>query len=169
MMNNPQESRTNAVIVGIACGALLLAAASLVVSFSERGPAGPGGWLKGSPAEKFDALAEQQRGLDQAMWEVAHRYRELVWAGEQEDWGYARYQVEKIKLTLEQGIERRPARAENARLFFKEGLDPFLSAIGNNPRDNFQPRLRQLEAACINCHSREKAPMENLEAWLKRQ
>lgn len=138
-MTKSEKRQTSWILICIASVSLALASLALYLSISGRAPVGPGGWVAGSPAEKFETLAFHQRGLDQAMWEVGYRYHELAWAGDQQDWNYARYQVEKIKLTLEQAIERRPARTENTRLFFQEGLEPILLSLDYNPRDNFAP------------------------------
>jgi cytochrome c553 len=131
-------------------------------------PAGPDGWLTGNPHEKFDKLAAQQRGFDQAMWEIGYRYRELAWAGKQQDWKYANYQIVKIQLTLEQAMERRPKRAENARMFIAEGIQPMKQALAKEPVQDFPARFQQLTTACLACHGQEQAPIMDLPAWAAR-
>jgi hypothetical protein len=73
---------------------------------------GPEGWLKGSANEKFVTVARQLRGFDVTMVEVGYRYQELYWAGIDENWDYARYQIEKMETTLKDGFARRPKREE---------------------------------------------------------
>ena len=150
----------------VAGSALVLALIAMLVVLSERRPAGPGGWLTGSPTAKLDTLAYHQRGFGRAMWEVGYRYRELAWAGGQKDWGYALYQLDEIELTLEQAIQRRPVRAENTRLFITEGMVPLRGVLKQNPQDNFPARLELLKAACVNCHAREEAPIQDLNQWV---
>src|SRR5690606_15846238 len=57
---------------------------------------------------------KQFRGFDNAMVETGYRYQELYWAGQDENWEYADYQLEKIKIAIENGLERRPKRAKSA-------------------------------------------------------
>jgi hypothetical protein len=80
----------------------------------EMAPSGEGGWLRGGPGERFDTVARHLRGFDVAMVETGHRYVELYRAGQDENWGYAGYQVKKIRTAVENGLERRPTRAASA-------------------------------------------------------
>ncbi|HBJ85956.1 MAG TPA: hypothetical protein DDZ88_19225 [Verrucomicrobiales bacterium] len=131
--------------------------------------AGSEGWLTGNLQEKLAKLAAHHRGLDQAMWEIGYRYRELAWAGKQQDWTYADYQIGKIQLTLEQAIERRPKRADSARIFIADGVEPMKQALAKQPVQDFTARFQQLTAACLACHAREQAPIMNLPAWAERE
>jgi hypothetical protein len=76
-------------------------------------PAGSDGWLAGTAHEKFDTLANQLGGFDQTMIEVGYRYIELYWAGQDENWDYARYQIEEMRSAMEKGFVRRPARQKH--------------------------------------------------------
>jgi hypothetical protein len=78
---------------------------------------GEGGWLAGTTDEKFDTVAKQLRGFDMAMVETGYRYNELYWAAQDSNWGYAEYQVLKIRTAVENGLERRPNRAKSAETF----------------------------------------------------
>jgi len=168
-MNQNKSANKNHYVslpVILAVLAVAISLAALYLSLSEPSKsAGPDGWLTGNANEKFDTLAKQQRGLDQAMWEIGYRFRELAWAGEKQDWTYAVYQVEKIRLTLEQGVARRPKRAANAQLFLEEGVAPMLRALEQNPSENFPDAMQQFTTACLVCHAREQAPLMNLNAW----
>lgn len=147
--------------------ALVLSVIAIARTFTiGTAPSGSGGWLTGSVQEKFDEVAGQFGGFDRAMWEVAHRTRELIWAGNQQDWNYAAYQLEEMRETLEDAIVRRPDRAANTQLFFQEGLDPLAVAIQEDPAGTFAPALQQFVAACVNCHAREDAPIVDLNAWI---
>ena len=154
-------------LIGL-CTFSLLHRTSAISPEGARPPAASDSWLTGTPDEKFEKLAEHHRGLDQAMWEIGYRYRELAWAGKQQDWSYAIYQIGKIQLTLEQAIERRPKRAANARLFITEGVEPLKQALAKQPVQDFPARFQQLTAACLACHAREQAPIMNLPAWAER-
>lgn len=71
---------------------------------------GKAGWLKGSAHSQIDTIARHLRGNDLAMWEVGYRYSELYWAGANENWDLADYQLTKIRLAIDLAIERRPGR-----------------------------------------------------------
>src|SRR3990172_1626023 len=58
---------------------------------------GEGGWLAGTVDEKFDTVAKQLRGFDMAMVETGYRYTEFHWAVRDRNWGYADYQIKKIR------------------------------------------------------------------------
>src|SRR5688572_2717458 len=71
-------------------------------------------WLQGTPSEKFTQVERHLRGLDQAMAEIGYRYGELLVAGKERNWAYAKYQTEKMDLALRLALERRPKRAPSA-------------------------------------------------------
>ena len=54
-----------------------------------------GQWIKGNEQEKLETIENQFRGFDMAMVETGYRYQELYWAGQDENWEYADYQLEK--------------------------------------------------------------------------
>ncbi|OGS64450.1 hypothetical protein [Flavobacterium sp.] len=56
-----------------------------------------GDWIKGTETEQIKTIEKQFRGFDNAMVETGYRYQELYWAGQDQNWEYADYQIEKIK------------------------------------------------------------------------
>ena len=56
-----------------------------------------GQWIKGNEQKKLETIENQFRGFDMAMVETGYRYQELYWAGQDENWEYADYQLEKIQ------------------------------------------------------------------------
>jgi hypothetical protein len=125
---------------------------------TENAPAGLDGWLKGNTAEKMETIARQLRGFDLAMVETGYRYAELYWAGQDENWGYAEYQIEKIRLAIEQGLERRPKRAAAAQSFLKAALPQMQEAIKAQDRLLFDQNFQSLTMSCNACHAMEKVP-----------
>ncbi len=129
---------------------------------------GPGGWLKGSDAEKIDRIAEHLGGYGITMWEVGYRYRELAWAGQVEDWDYARHQIHEIEEALLLGIERRPAYKEGTMEFIRTGLKPLENALHDEPdADRFITAFQLFTASCIQCHNRENAPLMDIKRWAR--
>jgi hypothetical protein len=121
-------------------------------------PAAAEEWLRGSEAEKFALVSKHLRGFDTTMVETGHRYIELYWAGKDRNWEFAKYQLEKIKHTIELGIERRPKRAVSAQGFLTIAVPQLAEAIGKKDATLFDERLTALTANCNACHVLEKMP-----------
>lgn len=75
-----------------------------------------GDWIKGTETEQIKTIEKQFRGFDNAMVETGYRYQELYWAGQDQNWEYADYQIEKIKIAIENGLERRPKSGKNGQI-----------------------------------------------------
>jgi len=131
---------------------LLLAACQ---SQDKNNPAGKSDWLRGSDEEKFNLISKHLRGFDMAMAETGYRYSELYWAGQDRNWGYANYQADKIRLAIESGLERRPARAASAQPFLNESLPSMKQAIEEQDSTRFVENFQKLTAACNTCHAAE--------------
>ena len=76
-----------------------------------------GEWIQGTENQKINIIEKQFRGFDMAMIETGYRYQELYWAGQDQNWEYANYQLKKIKVAIENGLQRRPKRAKSAEYF----------------------------------------------------
>ena len=64
--------------------------------------------------QKFKAIQKQFRGFDLAMVEVGYRFNSFYFAIKDENYDLAHYQLDKIKKSIENGIQRRPKRRENS-------------------------------------------------------
>ena len=140
-------------VCGVTCILYLLTAGC---SDSSTQPAGKDGWLKGSVPDKLDTVAKHLRGMDMAMIEIGARYNELYWAGQDSNWEYAKYQLDKIRTALEIGLEQRPKRAKSAEMFLTDILPSVREAIQKQDGDLFQQRFNTLTANCNTCHTLEK-------------
>lgn len=149
-------------------GALAVTAATALGSTGCRRDAptasGLDGWLAGTPDEKFDVVATHLRGFDVAMVETGYRYQQLYWAGEDQNWGYADYQLQKIRTAIEHGLERRPKRAKSAETFLTMVLPAVGEAIAERDRARFRERFGALTATCNTCHVAEKVPFVQVAA-----
>jgi len=145
----------------IGCSAMVF----LIACCNEEGnkPSGADGWLKGDENEKFETIANQLRGFDMAMVETGYRYQELYWAGKDENWEYALYQSEKIKVAIESGLERRPKRAGSAQNFLDVALPDIQKAISSKDTLLFSRSFVALTSSCIACHAQENVPY----MWVK--
>lgn len=156
--------RTAVFIFTILCFTLFLACQAP----DANQPAGTDGWLNGSSHEKFETVAAQFRGFDVAMVETGYRYQELYWAGQDENWDYAKYQLDKIKLAMENGFVRRPKRAKSAEVFMNEVLPAMQKAVAAKNTAVFSKNFQMLTANCNACHALEKLPFFNVQPPLER-
>jgi hypothetical protein len=117
---------------------------------------GEGGWLAGTPDEKFETVAKHLRGFDMAMVETGYRYNELYWAARDSNWGYAQYQTQKIRLAIEGGLERRPKRAASAQIFLGAALPAVEDAIARRDANLLRERVGAMRLICNACHVAEK-------------
>lgn len=127
-----------------------------------------GQWLKGTTEERFQTIARQLRGFDMAMLETGHRYTELYWASVDANWPYAKYQIQKIRVAVENGLERRPKRAESAQTFLTIVLPEVEAAIDKQDSSLFWNRFGALTSTCNACHEAEKVAFVNVAPPLMR-
>jgi len=120
------------------------------------------GWLKGTTDEKFDVVANHLRGFDMAMVETGYRYTALFFAGEDRNWEFANYQATKLKLAIENGLQRRPARAASAQGFLNATLPAVLDAIKGKDAAGFRRTFAAMTATCNSCHAAEKVGFMNV-------
>lgn len=146
---------------------ILIATSLIMVSFSSCGtddtePVGSQDWLTGDTREKLETITNHLRGFDMAMVETGYRYNELYWAGEDENWDYARYQIEKINLAMDRGLERRPARAASAESFMEHAIPEMETAIESEDPDVFKRTFKNFTQSCNACHTAEEVPHFNV-------
>jgi len=115
-------------------------------------------WLAADGEERDAQLERQLRGFDVAMMEVGHRYIDLYWAGQDTNWGAAAYQLKKIRLAIENGLERRPKRAASAHPFLHGPLAAMDEAVSARDPELFESRFQDLTAGCNACHAMEQVP-----------
>ena len=81
---------------------------------------------------------------------------ELYWSGRDGNWPAAAYHVDKIRLAIENGLERRPKRAASARPFLEGPLTALGEAIAARDAALFAARFETLTAGCNACHASEE-------------
>ncbi|MEW6272022.1 MAG: hypothetical protein AB1689_22295 [Thermodesulfobacteriota bacterium] len=113
--------------------------------------------LEGDSDERFARVAKHLRGFDVAMVETGYRYGELFWPGQDRNWDYAKYQVDKIRTAVANGAERRPKRAASAQAL-EGALAEMDEAIAAKDLDQFAKQFEVLTATCNACHQTERVP-----------
>jgi len=115
-------------------------------------------WLQGTTDERFQQVERQLRGFDKTMVEVGYRFTELYFAGQDQNWNYAKYQIEKLDTAIRLGLERRPKRAASAQSFLAASLPAMLEVVEKADSKLFQAAIERLRSACMNCHVLEEVP-----------
>lgn len=114
-----------------------------------------GSWLQGDKKTVIETIERQFDGFSRTMVEVHYRYEELYWAGQDENWEYADYQLEHIFEAIEKGYERRPERKLNSLEFLGAPHEMVQKAIDARSLDQFNMAFRMYNAACKSCHIKE--------------
>jgi hypothetical protein len=146
-----------------------LIAVILLSACRQQAETAQGDWIKGTEAEQIKTIEKQFRGFDNAMVETGYRYQELYWAGQDENWEYADYQLEKIKIAIEHGLERRPNRAKSAEHFLTYALPEMKESVERKDPEIFNNTFQLLTISCNNCHAMEKVSFFNVQAPTERQ
>lgn len=142
---------------------ILLVAVAVLFACNHKSDTSQGEWITGTEQEKIKTIEKQFRGFDNAMVETGYRYQELYWAGQDENWEYADYQLEKIKIAIENGLERRPNRAKSAEHFLNYVLPEMKKSIQSKDTVIFNKGFQTLIINCNNCHVLEKVSFFNVQ------
>lgn len=140
-----------------------------VFSCNEKPQSAQGEWIKGTEQEKINTIEKQFRGFDNTMVETGYRYQELYWAGQDENWEYADYQLKKIRIAIEIGLERRPKRANSAAHFLTYALPDMKKSIDSKDTAIFNKGFQTFRINCNSCHAMEKVPFFKVQIPKDRQ
>lgn len=113
-------------------------------------------WLGSDLQEMIGNIEDQFQGFSRSMWEIGYRYQELYWAGEDQNWEYAEYQREHIEEALEQGLLRRPARAQSSQQFLNMVLPRMEQVIESENKTAFDEAFNLMTVQCNTCHQMER-------------
>ena len=138
-------------------------------SCNQNNDGAQGDWIKGTPEEKIKTIEKQFRGFDNAMVETGYRFQELYWAGKDNNWDYAKYQLEKMKIAVEYGLERRPNRAKSAELFLNNAIPEMQKSVDSKDTVLFNRNFQMLMMNCNSCHALEKVPFFEVKTPESRQ
>jgi CRISPR/Cas system CSM-associated protein Csm2 small subunit len=103
------------------------------------------------------------------MVETGYRYQELYWAGQDQNWEYAEYQLEKIKIAIANGLERRPKRAKSAQHFLTYVLPEMKKSLEKKDTKIFNKNFKTLTLNCNSWHAMEKVPFFSVQIPTDRQ
>lgn len=96
------------------------------------------------------------------MWEVGERYGHVEQALRDRNWLLAAYHWEKIRVTIEGGLMKRPKRRANAEaIFLGEPWDDLRNALERQDEQAIAPAFARAKGACMACHAAEQVPFIN--------
>lgn len=124
----------------------------------------PNDWLFNLPDEesRLASLQRQLRGTDVAMWEIGERYVGLHEALLRDNFDLATYHWDKIKQSLDNAMQRRPARRASAKTIFLDSVWPQVRKVFSaGDADGAWPAFEQIRTACIACHEAENLAYMN--------
>jgi hypothetical protein len=113
-------------------------------------------WLGDSKQEIIDNIELQFQGFSRTMMETGYRYKELYWAGMDNNWEYADYQREHIEEAMNQGFIRRAEHRQSAQQFLNVALPAMEEAISSNDPEKFLSSFTSLTSSCNTCHAMEE-------------
>jgi len=106
--------------------------------------------------ERFQRIEKYLRGFDQPMWEVGERYEKLYVALVRENFELASYHWAKIKLTIENGTLKRPARRASADRFLLTGTWASVNeALASGDPATGWKGFEAARTSCMKCHEAE--------------
>ncbi len=112
-------------------------------------------WAGEDLQEVIQNLESQLGGFDQTMIQTNYRYNELYWAGQDENWGYAEYQLDEMLENLEKGFIRRPERQASSVQFVDQAAPRLLQAIQSGDKNAFDAAFERFASSCNTCHGME--------------
>jgi hypothetical protein len=112
--------------------------------------------------ERFQRIEKYLRGFDQPMWEVGERYEKLYAALLVGNFELASYHWAKIKLTIENGTMKRPARKANANaLFLGDTYNSVYANLQSGDQVTAWKGFMRARSACMKCHQAESVGYMN--------
>lgn len=150
--------------ITITITALLVLSACSAEPEQTKKPDSPNDWLLSAEDDsaRFELLQKQLRGFDQPMWEVGERFERLHTALQRGNNALASYHWEKIKVTIENGIAKRPKRAANAKALLLDSIWADVdAALKSDDAGKAWPAFERAKAACMACHVAEKVEFMN--------
>ncbi len=112
-------------------------------------------WMGEQMEEILNNIEDQFGGFDQTMMETGYRYNELYWAGQEENWGYAEYHIDKIISSMQRGFVRRPDREASSKQFVDQAYPALRQTIENEDKEAFNAAFVNFASSCNTCHAME--------------
>ena len=144
----------------LGCAVLLMCG----LAYAETQGNKPSDWLTNaeSDAKRFELLQKYLRGFDQPMWEVGERFRSIHEALSRNNFVLASYHWEKIRITIQNGYMKRPARRANAdAIMLDTTWEEVNQAFSTKRSDTAWMGFEKAKTACMGCHIAESVAHMN--------
>ncbi|TVQ99305.1 MAG: hypothetical protein EA398_12325 [Deltaproteobacteria bacterium] len=109
-------------------------------------------WLSGDLQEQLLQLSRHMGGMGTAMLAVGQRHAQLYWAGVDENWAYAAYQLEELEEVIERALVRRPHHAEAGSPWLETAIPAMAEAIAAEDVETFLDGFAAFTVTCNACH-----------------
>jgi hypothetical protein len=113
--------------------------------------------------ERFRRLQIVASGTDIAMWEIAHRFKELHVAVARNNWEMGVYHFEKLRDRMNTAGMKRQARTHNIEaMFLKSGVyQDMHDALTSKDNGRMRTEFQRMRSVCMGCHSAENVRFLN--------
>jgi hypothetical protein len=141
--------------------ALIFILISFNCLFAQNNYSTSSNWLMdtNTSEQKFKAIQKQFRGFDLAMVEVGYRFNSFYFAIKDKNYDLAHYQWDKIKKTIENGIQRRPKRKTNSEtMFLDTQYKTMKEALNKKDEKPIWKEYEKSKQVCNACHKAVKVP-----------
>ncbi|WP_271271030.1 hypothetical protein [Aliamphritea hakodatensis] len=162
-MSLKQPKQLKALLAG-AVSLVVLSAVPVAGVSAEEGFKGAKDWVSGAPDQltKDKRLEKYLRGFDQPMWEVGERYDRMEQALIDENYELAQYHWKKIRITLENGLMKRPGRRANAEaILLNRTWSEVRDALATEDPAIVKAGFQKAKNACMACHAAERVAYMN--------
>ena len=109
-----------------------------------------------SDKQKLKNVVKVLPGASTIMLQMGERYRSLYWAGVQEKWQFAEYQIEEMQGLIKTLMITRPKRAATAKQFLDKAFGDFPLAIREKHWGSFSLAFERMRQHCMKCHTNKE-------------
>lgn len=110
---------------------------------------------KGNAKEQLAALVRITPGTHHWMPEIAYRLQSLYWAGKEQRWQFAMYQVKSMEKMIKRVAEARPKRKKSIEEFRELVFSELYRSTKTQQWAEFSKSIKFTASQCNACHAKE--------------
>ncbi|MES0868346.1 hypothetical protein [Pseudovibrio sp. SCP19] len=113
-------------------------------------------WRKtGTSEEQLKALVKVTPGTHHWMPEIAYRLQSMYWAGKQQKWEFAEYQIDSMEKMIGRVANARPKRGPSIDTFKANVFGELYKAVKTKDFEVFAEAVAITSTECTACHAKE--------------
>ncbi|KZL15189.1 hypothetical protein [Pseudovibrio sp. Ad37] len=147
--------RASALCIPILSLTLLLTGTVYSSSYLAHAEKAPDWRVTGTPEEQLEALVKITPGTSHWMPEIAYRFQTMYWAGKQDKWEFAEYQIEAMEKMMDRVATARTKRAASINIFRENVFGDLDEAVKTQNFEVFEEAVAVMSSECMACHTRE--------------